>query len=648
MASKKPPHPSNGLSTKSPSTMSSRSSDKSAGPSLTICRNKHWRYISSYHGPWLNLQTDVLSSLANNNYSSPRPRPIDPAAFFDIVKIRRAVDEATDLAVRASTDLTSEALNNLTKNSYNNIWGPNAAAYGLVAPGGPANTKLSKERKFRMREKATQRLSQAYSLDEIAASVATMQSASALEHVANFVLEKKAGDLDAMYVHFFHEKIPSRAVAEHTPLDPLNELVRKRPADGSPLRTRAITKLFSEDYVGAVRDLTEGLPVARHRQKLILARRDGDNYREQAHKEEDQPSSLEAQFLFHRAGAYLRLACQHIHSALDGLLEFETMRQAQKEALSDQESELPSLRPEEQRGHSKRLENRKLVKTNARRALRDYECFLSKLDYSAGQSTSEISGQSPGITAPPTIHPVSSLFSSAPPADLPPFPESSTSSSQYPNELVTYHPLLTDAMHSLLLCHVLLQTSATELRRHALNAARLARISDGSPIFLAARSPARADWIEFLRHAPADRISDLTAESWDALSRPFGHRSWDVTIEDRDDDRPPPPPPSRPSKAMTRADAANRISAHAEREWQSAAGKRANGIVRWVREAPKTVEGGKKKRRTKKPRPQNGTHDGEPTGTGKAIEEGPGCVAAPDCEKLTRLVEGVEGIELAS
>ncbi|KAI6864731.1 hypothetical protein KC334_g20172, partial [Hortaea werneckii] len=46
-----------------------------------------------------------------------------------------------------------------------------------------------------------------------------------------------------------------------------------------------------------------------------------------------------------------------------------------------------------------------------------------------------------------------------------------------------------------------LQTSPTELLRHAHNAARLARIADGYPIFQAARSPARADWIEVLRRA---------------------------------------------------------------------------------------------------------------------------------------------------
>ncbi|KAK8212061.1 hypothetical protein IWZ01DRAFT_253471 [Phyllosticta capitalensis] len=640
MSTTKPPPTPNGLSNRSPSKMSS---DQSTPSSLTINRNKHWKYISSYHGAWLNLQPDLLESLANSNYSSPRPRQIDPAVFFDLVKIRKAVEEATDLAVRASTDLTSAALNNLLKSSHNNSWGANAAAYGLVAPGGAgANTKLSKERKFRMREKATQRLSQAYRLDEIAASVATMQSASALEQVANFVLEKKANDHDAMYVHFFHEKIPSRSVADYTPLDTLDALVSERPSDGSPLRTLALTKLFKEDYAGAVRDLTHGLPVARHRQQLILAKSDSEDtgrYRDQVLKEEAQPSSLEAQLLFHRAGAYLRLACQHISTALDGLAEFDAMRQAQKEALPDTDSELPVLQPEEQHGHRRRLEGRKLVKTNAKRALRDYESFLSKLDYTAGQATSKdaTSGPTPEITS--SVHAVSSLFSSTPPADLPPFPNPDSSSTQYPHELVTYHPLLTDALHSLLLCHALLQTSATELRRHALNAARLTRLSDGAPIFLAARSPARADWIEVLRHAPVDWLSDITSESWDAMSRPPGHRSWDV-MEDRDDE---------PSQSMTRMSAAQRIGAHAEREWQTAAGKRVSGIARWVREAPKSVEGGKKKKkaRTKRTKGENGARREKMVEAGDAEGGAEVYDVTPESEKFSKLTDGMRRVELA-
>ena len=56
---------------------------------------------------------------------------------------------------------------------------------GLNYRGVGGYAKLSPERKFRMRELATQKLSQAYRLDEVAASVATMQSASTLDNVAN-------------------------------------------------------------------------------------------------------------------------------------------------------------------------------------------------------------------------------------------------------------------------------------------------------------------------------------------------------------------------------------------------------------------------------------------------------------------------------
>jgi hypothetical protein len=45
---------------------------------------------------------EVLETLENSTYTAPRPHPIDPSVFFDLVKIRKAVDEATDLAVRAA------------------------------------------------------------------------------------------------------------------------------------------------------------------------------------------------------------------------------------------------------------------------------------------------------------------------------------------------------------------------------------------------------------------------------------------------------------------------------------------------------------------------------------------------------------------
>jgi len=108
--------------------------------------------------------------------------------------------------------------------------GADAEVLGIThGRGGGGNAKLSSERKFRMREHATSKLSHAYRLDEIAASVATMQSASALEDVAKHVLQRNDQDPEAQYVHFFHEKIPSRAMAESTSLAPLTEIINACP-----------------------------------------------------------------------------------------------------------------------------------------------------------------------------------------------------------------------------------------------------------------------------------------------------------------------------------------------------------------------------------------------------------------------------------
>ena len=57
------------------------------------------------------------------NYNTPRPRPIDPAVFFDLVKIRRLVDDATDLAVRATSGVASSAMFNGTPQNSASLLG---------------------------------------------------------------------------------------------------------------------------------------------------------------------------------------------------------------------------------------------------------------------------------------------------------------------------------------------------------------------------------------------------------------------------------------------------------------------------------------------------------------------------------------------
>ncbi|KAK3389723.1 hypothetical protein B0H63DRAFT_389491 [Podospora didyma] len=530
---------------KTPKPKASAQPPSSPAP-LIICRNKHWRYISSFHGPWLQLPPEILETLAHANYNTPRPHPIDPAVFFDLVKIRHLVDEATDLAVRAASGVASAHMSNAPHH---------AAALGLAFGYGPSGqTKLSRERKHRMREQAAQKLSKAYHLDEIACSVATMQSASSLEEVAALVLQRNANDSDAKYVHFFHEKIPSRQLAECTNLDVLTEIISVMPTEGEPLRTRATVRVFKGDLEGAVSDLTEALRVHRlyrmqhtapkpqpQSQELQMSekmpQRNGRWQEDIILKEDDQPSSLELQLLFQRAGVYLTIASQYVTAACPDVPPTSSNTRGTKTDGGSEPQSDPELIPAEKEAQRKVAEARKLVRLNAKRALRDYTAYMAHFEYSpdlpietAEEFARKVNYTANGIRAPRSnLHPpkdgspvdgvcsrpnrvyaLSELFAATPPSDLPPYPamELAPVRQQQPysrapisttTETLTYHPLLPDALHSLLLCHCLIQTSAKELLRHAYMVARLARLADGYPVFQASRSPARADWTEILR-----------------------------------------------------------------------------------------------------------------------------------------------------
>ncbi|KAH8750816.1 hypothetical protein F5883DRAFT_608675 [Diaporthe sp. PMI_573] len=534
-----------------------------AEPTLIICRNKHWRYISSFHGPWLQLPHEILETLVNVNYNTARPRPIDPAVFYDLVKIRRLVDDATDLAVRAASGVVS--LNSLNNSHL-------AAALGLGFGGGN-QPKLSPERKHKLREQATQKLAKAYRLDEIACSVATMQSASALEDVASLVLKRDPHNLDAKYVHFFHEKIPSRQVAESTSLDALDDVISGQQSQAEPLRTRATVRVFKEDYDAAARDLTEALQVFRaHRphgmageSRELQVVEPGGRRLDVRLDEDQQPNSLEIQLLFARAGVYLSIACLHVNDALlpipaakgtgpdkenirqptDGVGGQADAAEGTGSGASTPAAEVPppELTSAEKESQRRVLEARKTVKSNAKKALRDYMAYLSGFDYSPNLPTgiaedftrkvkagknkgrrpaSHMRSDSPSGRIAHTVYTLNELFAATPPADLPPYPptdvtlagpEPGTDATYVGStmELVTYHPLMADALHALLLCHVLVQTSTKELQRHAYMVARLAMLADGYPMFQASRSPARADWIEVLRRG----------ENWIGLAVPW-------------------------------------------------------------------------------------------------------------------------------
>ena len=645
--------------------------------------------------------------------------------FFDLVKIRRLIDDATSLAVRAANGTTSSSLSNSLNASNGILSGSDAEILGIGSSRGGGNAKLSRERKHRMREHATQKLSQAYRLDEIATSVSTMQSASALEDVAKFVLQREESNVDAQYVHFFHEKIPSRALAQSTTLDTLNTIIGRMPTEASTYRTRAVTRMFKNDANGAIKDLTDGLATFRlyhtqhqnEQRDLVLAKdatKSKEYGREAKVDEKDQPSSLEPQFLFHRGNTYLSIACEFIAAALHG----QHPRDTQPQTTDTQ----PKLDPQEKEAARARAEARKYVRTHAKRALRDYLAYLGHLDYTPGLSAEyteaflqkvasatnghgnrsraerllDIDAHSqPGISdalvkyeqkrntdnalpeiPKPKIHKLSSLFAAVAPADLPPFP-AITRQEPHPmfnlpefSEAVTYHPLLTDVLHSILLCHSLIQTSNKEHQRHAYMTARVARVCDGYPIFLAARSPARADWIEIVRRsgnflglqntweklcAPAplagqhekqskaetpeqkrERIKRQAIEGAMGDERVVDEESFKRSVRARE--ALAAKEEEEFDKSGGNFENASPVNGHAPKRWaQGEDGKeypisteRAEAIVKWIREAPPPSftagEGGTKKKARSgvKGRVRKATGhvdvDGEGTGLEQSIE----------------------------
>ena len=458
-------------------------------------------------------------------------------------------------------------------------------------------------------------------------------------------------------------------------------------------------------------------------------------------KEEDQPKSLEMQLLFNRAGVYLTIACQSVDAALNGLKEYQAAQESgeangvdakaqaarldarkkvktyAKRALKDYTAFLshfdytPGLPFEITNEIMRRvydlangnktqtpLPKNRLVELDDS----DDEESGESIEQNGSASSSAIIKHQKPRPEPfergedgwprfpsPQIHPASALFAEKPPPDLPPFPNEETTTAMLNNETindafgsreaVTYHPLLTDALHSLLLSHALLQTSPTELLRHAHNAARLARIADGYPIFQAARSPARADWIEVLRRAnnwlglsvPWQRLcapaplpeaaggwaketgsnalakkgrekNEETAEQKrerikqesiiDALSddRVVDEESFQKAVRARErraleDEQGISGPLKDKDKDGVGSESSGNgdgdgsgESASPPKRWaQDENGQeypistdRAEAIARWVREAPLSMGGGKKKRPTRKKKPASGVVDG--------------------------------------
>ncbi|KXS15923.1 hypothetical protein M427DRAFT_305302 [Gonapodya prolifera JEL478] len=250
-----------------------------AAESLQISRNKHFPYIASYHGPWLSLPIDLLQSLFSLNAESVAvpvagkfaptpghgdggPPPIDTQTFRNLIAIRKLVDDASELVIKAAGGGTSS-------NPLGIPMGP--LGLGTGGPHSNGSQRISHVRQHRLRELAVQKLAKAYRIDEVATSVLTMQSASALDEVGMKVIKKNPHSADALYVHFFHEKIPSRMLAASTTTDALDRIVQQNPTIAEYYRTRAMVRGFREEFPLALRDWRMAIQLVKKRRKAAQA-----------------------------------------------------------------------------------------------------------------------------------------------------------------------------------------------------------------------------------------------------------------------------------------------------------------------------------------------------------------------------------------
>lgn len=308
------------------------------------------------------------------------PPPIDPAVFRGVGEIRKLVDDASDLAVRAASGLSAAALGALNMS--------NGAANQMDSGLGGRNVPMSPVRQHRLRALAVAKLAEAYRIDEIAASVAVMQGATGLDDLAHRVMKYEPDSLDAQYVNFFHEKIPSRcashslcecrgrnaharmsdrtlAVSTDTTL--LDHLIASNPNRLEYYRTRGIVHGFKQDSPSAIRNFTQALTQAKASRKAKLfhagdtssgksSKKKGGKGSKGAAKDKangaEPPSvpardeataigkeagdDIERQMLFHRGMAHFHYACKILE---DAVLDIEEVDRPQG-GLSNEGGEL--------------------------------------------------------------------------------------------------------------------------------------------------------------------------------------------------------------------------------------------------------------------------------------------------------------------
>lgn len=255
----------------------------------------------------------AIAEIEQEGRQPPAP-PIDPIVFRNLFAVRKLFDEAVQLIMRANDERIGmptpylAGLPTALKNPSAITAGPSCTSGGggaikdavigshrlkasqestatagklgflgggveregigsvSVLPPFGLSKKSRQERVNEMREMAVSLMASAYRIDEVATSVLAMQSSTALDDVAAKVLKRNPNHLDALYVHHFHEKIPSRiGIHSHTTTEILDRLIDAYPTHPAYYRSRAMIHQFQENYGAAVRDFKTAIAMAKKR-----------------------------------------------------------------------------------------------------------------------------------------------------------------------------------------------------------------------------------------------------------------------------------------------------------------------------------------------------------------------------------------------
>ncbi|PIL31231.1 hypothetical protein GSI_05929 [Ganoderma sinense ZZ0214-1] len=410
-------------------------------------------------------------------------------------------------------------------------------------------------RVHRLRALAVQKLAAAYKADEIASSVMVMQGGSVFDDIAERVLRVDPGDVDARYVHFFHEKIPSRQLAESTSTQVLDDLIAANPHRLEFYRTRGIVHCFRDEYALAAKDFTFAIKEARAQRRARnahLSTNLGDKQRGKGAKKKkgkagggktngqappngtsasaggtdgqsadgsdgdgavvlhpsvlpDAPEPIEPQCLFLRAAAHLQHAVFIIEDAifkLEGIRKVPSIDGAEMRLCYVENGRYGGVEIGNPDGPLGRTDGAKL---QAYRAILADPAFREPIitlvkksmrDHKQFLSHFDTLEGPPGYVDMDVAQRTEYAFllteSLRPGSQSTPPPMPDTTPM-----FTTYHPLLVESHFSILICYLMLGDFATILPAFSRTAALVDGL-EGYPVFLPPRSMAQAEFIEVL------------------------------------------------------------------------------------------------------------------------------------------------------